>query len=64
MRKQAGYTTIELIVSILVVAGVVGWVSNIVMIANTEPFIFTSVMILRLVGILVFPLGCVMGFIW
>jgi hypothetical protein len=64
MRKQAGYTTLELIISIIIAASVFGWISNIVMIVNTEPFIFTSVMVLRLVGIIVFPLGCVMGFIW
>jgi hypothetical protein len=40
-----------------------GWVNNIVIITNMESLTFTGSLILRVVGIVFFPLGVVMGFV-
>ncbi len=63
MKKQSGFTLVEVLVAIIGLAAIFGWINNIIIIANTEPFIFTGTMVLRLVGIVVAPLGCVMGFL-
>lgn len=39
----------------------VGWVLNIIAIANTYTLELTGLFILRIIGVLVFPLGAVLG---
>ena len=67
MRKnQKGFTIIELFIVIIGLAGIVGWVVNIVKLAHMGVPIdlaHTSIMfILRIAGIFVPPLGAVLGF--
>lgn len=40
-----------------------GWVMNIVIIAGTEFAVITGMLVLRVVGIFVFPLGSVLGYL-
>lgn len=48
----------------LVVAIIYGWIHNIVLLAQApEPLFQTTLLVLRLVGIFVAPLGVVLGYI-
>lgn len=40
---------------------IVGWVLNIIAIANADFSVFTGVLILRVIGVFVAPLGSIMG---
>lgn len=64
--KQRGFTLTELLIAIIwlvvVVGGGIGWVLNIIDIAHTY-HIFTGMLILRIVGIFVPPLGAVLGYL-
>ncbi len=41
----------------------IGWVLNIVALLNIEMFIWSGIQILRIIGIFIFPLGGVLGWI-
>ena len=64
--SQAGFTLVELIFALaLLVVGpafVFGWVNNIIKLAHTSFEPITGIAVLRVVGILVVPLGCVLGY--
>jgi hypothetical protein len=61
--KQQGFTLFELIFVILWIVGAYGWVSNIIKLADTVNDTVTGLVIVRAIGIIVPPLGAVMGFI-
>lgn len=65
-RNQRGFTLIELIVvgMIVVIAGFggYGWVHNIIDIVHHTSGPVTKMFILRCVGIPIFPLGVVLGY--
>lgn len=44
-------------------AGLIGWILNIVTIAGSSFDVITSMLVLRVVGIFVGPLGAVLGYI-
>ena len=44
-------------------AAIVGWVLNIVTIAHSSMDVITGMLILRIVGIFVGPLGAVLGYV-
>jgi small-conductance mechanosensitive channel len=64
--SQADFTLVELIFALaLLVVGpacVFGWVNNIIKLAHTSFEPITGIAVLRVVGILVVPLGCVLGY--
>ena len=64
--SQAGFTLVELIFALaLLVVGpacVFGWVNNIIKLAHTSFEPITGIAVLRVVGILVVPLSCVLGY--
>ena len=62
MNKQKGFTAVELTVVIVLLAGVVGWIMNIVTIAHANFNEITGMFILRIIGIFVAPLGAVLGY--
>jgi hypothetical protein len=65
MKKQAGYTITELAVVLLAVvglAGVGGWIANIVKLAGMGFDAITGMLVLRVVGVFLAPLGAVLGF--
>ena len=47
----------------LIVAFIYGWIANIMTIAYSDFSTFTGILILRVIGIFVAPLGAVMGYI-
>ncbi|TFG99692.1 hypothetical protein E4H12_01975 [Candidatus Thorarchaeota archaeon] len=61
--KQAGFTLVELIMLTVYLATAIGWVWNIVKIVAAMSDPLAGMFILRCVGILVFPLGAVLGYL-
>jgi hypothetical protein len=47
----------------LIVTALYGWVMNMVVIAGSDFSMITGLLILRLVGIFLFPIGAVLGFV-
>jgi hypothetical protein len=62
MNKQKGYTIFEVIVLIIAIFGIYGWVANIVSLAHSTFDPLTGMVVLRVVGIFVAPLGAVLGY--
>ena len=60
-KRQGGYTAVELLIVILYVAGAVGWIANVVKLIGTIDGGFTGMVILRIVGVFLFPLGAILG---
>lgn len=46
----------------LICAGIVGWVMNIIAIVHAVSGPLTTLLVVRLIGVLVFPLGAIMGY--
>lgn len=61
--KQKGSTMIQLMIVGIWLAVVGGWIANIVKLIGMTIDPLTLEVILRAVGIFVFPLGAVMGFL-
>jgi hypothetical protein len=54
-----------LVYLIIVILMVTGWVINLAVLLNTEPFILPAKTIIAMVGVFVFPVGSIMGwFVW
>ena len=47
----------------VLIAGIYGWVMNIVAIANSDFAAISGILVLRVVGIFLPPLGAVMGYV-
>lgn len=65
MIKQRGFTIVEvfyLFVAIVGIAAVGGWIWNIVKIIQTCCQVIDGMLIARVIGVLVAPLGAVIGF--
>jgi hypothetical protein len=61
--KQTGYAGIVLLIWLgLIIAGVYGWIMNIVEITRSE-FALTGMMVARVIGVFVPPLGSVLGYL-
>lgn len=63
MNKQRGFTILEMLITIIAIAGTYGWIANIFKLAVSSFEPLTGVVILRVVGIFIAPLGAVLGFI-
>lgn len=65
MNKQKGFTSFELSLGlfwlVLVVGGLIGWILNIVDIANSDFENVTGMLVLRIIGVFVAPLGAILG---
>lgn len=64
-NQQRGYTASELFMLIWLViclVGFGGWVANIVKLAGMDFASVTAMLVLRAIGIIVAPLGAVLGF--
>ena len=61
--KQRGLAVVLVLVYLLlIIAGAVGWVLNIIAIAHADFAHIGGMLVLRVVGIFVPPLGAVLGF--
>lgn len=65
--KQAGYTLIELLMGVfllvIVPAAAIGWVWNIVKLVGMTLDPITGLLIVRVVGIFIPPLGAIVGYL-
>jgi hypothetical protein len=65
-RLQRGFTAMELLAVgtfVLIVAGVGGWIANVVKLVGMDFGAVTGMLVVRAIGIVIAPLGAVMGFI-
>lgn len=63
MKRTRGFTIAELVMFVIAIAGFGGWVANIVKIIGSNfdnPI--TTMLVVRLIGIFVAPLGAVIGY--
>ena len=63
MKHQKGYTAYGLVFVIVWLTAIVGWVMNVVKIVGQISDPITGMFIFRCVGVLVAPLGAVLGFL-
>lgn len=63
MKKQLGFTIVEMLVVVLVLVGGTGWIWNIVKIVGSDFGAITGMLVMRVIGVFVAPLGCVLGFL-
>lgn len=63
MKKQHGFYVFQLLVVMLVVAGVCGWIANVVKLVGSNFDPITGIVVARAIGIFVAPLGAVLGFL-
>ena len=63
MKNQKGFTTNELVFAVIGLLTIGGWVANIVKLAGSTFDVITGMLVLRVVGIFIPPLGAVMGFL-
>lgn len=61
--NQRGFTAPQLLVVMLFLAGVVGWVMNVIEIVQTGADPITGLFIVRVIGVFMAPLGCVLGYV-
>jgi hypothetical protein len=62
MKTRCGFTIAELIICVVFLAGVAGWVLNLITILRhmTDPI--TGMFVLRCISVFVFPIGAVLGY--
>lgn len=64
MRKfQSGFTAVELFIVAFVVLGCGGWVANVVKLVGSDFDPITGLVIARCIGVVLAPLGAVLGFV-
>jgi len=63
MKKQLGFTIIEVLIVVLFLVGGGGWIANIVKLVGSNFDPLTGMVIARAIGIFVAPLGAVLGFL-
>ena len=63
MKNQKGFTTNELVFAVIGLLAIGGWVANIVKLAGSTFDVITGMLVLRVIGIFIPPLGAVMGFL-
>ena len=63
MNKQTGFTLPQLIVLLVILAGGFGWCWNIVKLISMSLDPITGLLIVRAIGIFVFPVGMIVGYL-
>ena len=62
MKTQTGFTLYEVIIAVIVLAGGFGWCWNIVKLIGMNLDPITGLLIVRALGIFVFPVGMIVGY--
>lgn len=62
-RYQQGNTIVGLVVMLLWMIGAGGWIWNIVKIVGSNFDVISGLLVIRIIGIFVAPLGCVVGYL-
>lgn len=63
MKKQHGSTLVYALLAVIWMAAIGGWVANIVKLAGSDFAAMTGMLVLRVIGVVLAPLGAVMGLI-
>jgi len=63
MKHQSGFTVIEFTVFMLFLVGASGWIWNIVKIVHSDFGTISGMLVMRVIGVFVAPLGVVLGFL-
>ena len=63
MNNQKGYALIDITLISLILIGAWGWVWNLVKIFDGTFDPLSGLMVLRVIGVFVAPLGCIVGFL-
>lgn len=63
MKKQLGYTLVEIWIFFLSIAVIIGYVWNIVKLVGIVYDPITGMFVLRCVGVFIPPLGAIIGFL-
>lgn len=63
MKYQKGLTAFELLIVAIAVIGGGGWIANIVKLVGSDFDPITGLLIARVVGIFLAPLGAVLGYV-
>lgn len=62
-RNQKGFTSFELLVAIAIIAIAIGWVMNIIALIHAGSLsTLTVLLVLRIIGIFIPPLGAILGY--
>lgn len=62
-RCQRGYTLFSLVIVLVWLVGIIGWIANVVRIVHALNLPITGLFVLRCVGVVVAPLGAVLGYL-
>lgn len=62
MKKQGGFSIVELMFFVIAGVFVGGWIANAVKLAHMDFGTVTGMLILRAIGVIAAPLGSVLGF--
>lgn len=63
MKTQKGFSLVQLIVVFVALAGGWGWVWNIIKLCTMGFDPLTGLLVVRAIGIFVFPVGMVVGYL-
>jgi hypothetical protein len=66
MKNQRGVTLIELIMLFAIIFGAIGWTWNVIKIiavANAPIADVTVMLVIRIVAVFVWPIGCIVGYL-
>lgn len=63
MKKQNGFTSVELVIAVVGLLAVGGWIANIVKLAGSSFDPITGMVVLRAIGVFFAPLGAILGFL-
>jgi len=63
MKTKTVTNSLAVLIMIIVIMACYGWGSNVYQVAQSDYTTLEGVEIVRIVGIFVFPVGCVMGWI-
>ena len=62
MKKIDSFGLVFWLYICIIVAGVVGWCMNIYQLVTLDEFSLTGVVIVKIIGIFIAPLGAIMGY--
>lgn len=63
LQRMKGYTISEILIGGIYCFGVIGYILNLTTLVTMNVDPITIELIIRVVGLFVFPVGCIMGFI-
>jgi len=63
MKKQSWFTSVELLVLVIILGCIGGWIANVVKLVGLLGGDITAMFVARVVGVFAAPLGAVLGFV-